>query len=252
MTYNILDGGFDKSGSRIEHVIDVIKKVNPDVLALQETYDFSKNDNELLKKVSTDTNLPYTALSESSLDEEGSYSVGLLSRHPLNEEYSLLDTSYKGSALSSVIDSPFGALSLCSTHLHATSEDERLKELEVVLKFQSKYEKSIILGDHNALSRTDNYGNLSAVEFTHYDLTHFDVTDLAVENYVDTIEHLKIKNRSTHPTIDVGHPISKSQIRTDYIFVTQSLSPNIKSGEVIKTESSEIASDHYPVVVTLD
>ena len=45
----VLNGGFDENGSRIKHIIDVVKEVNPDVLALQETYNFSKNDNELLK-----------------------------------------------------------------------------------------------------------------------------------------------------------------------------------------------------------
>lgn len=243
MTYNILDGGIDDKGSRIEYIIDVIKKAKPDFVAIQEANNFAKNDNELLKRLSKETNLSHYALSRDH--------VVSLSRNPLREEHQFPESSFQSAALSVVINSPIGELSLCNVHLHANSEDERLKEVKAVLNYQSKYKKYIILGDFNALSRSDNYGDLSAREFTHYDLTGFEVTDMLNIDHVDAVANLNVKDRSTHPTIGVGNPISKSPIRIDYMFVTPSLSAHIKDATVIKTQTAEKASDHYPVVITL-
>jgi hypothetical protein len=43
MTYNILHGGIDSNGSRIEYIIDIIKEEIPDFVAIQEAHKFDKN-----------------------------------------------------------------------------------------------------------------------------------------------------------------------------------------------------------------
>lgn len=252
MTYNVLDGGVDSNGSRINYIIDTIKKEKPDFVAIQEAHNFDKNENELLRRVSNETKLPFYALSQGALedDQERSHVVSL-SRYPLQEEYLFPDSTFKYAALSVVIDSPLGKLSICNVHLHAHSEDERVSEAEVVLGYQSKYNKHIILGDFNSLSRSDNYGDLSAREFTHYDLARFEVTDIFNMYLTDAIAHINANNRNTHPTIGVTHRISKTPVRIDYVFLTPSLSTHIKNARIIKTPTAEKASDHYPVVVTL-
>lgn len=243
MTYNILGGGIDDKGSRIEYIIGVIKGANPDFVAIQEASNFAKNDKELLKRLSRETKLPHYALSRDH--------VASLSRYPLREEHQFPGSLFKYAALSVVIDSPLGELSLCNVHLDSHSRNGRLREATAVLRYQSKYKKYIILGDFNALSRSDNYGDLSAQEFTYYDLARFEATDMFNMDHVDAALHLNVKNRSTHPTVGVGHPISKSSIRIDYIFVAPSLSAHLKNATVIKTQTAEKASDHYPVVITL-
>jgi len=262
MTFNIFRGGIDANGSRIEHIINVVNSVNPDFLALQEANNFDKNDYALLKRISAETNLPHYALSQGSLDEDGKRPcvtgvpgershVASLSRYPLRNIHTFLGSSFQCAALSVVVDSPLGELSLCNVHLHAHSEDERLKEIGVVLDYQSKFEKNIILGDCNALSRSDTYGSLSAKEFTYYDLTRFDATDMLNKDHIDSSAHLGVTDRSTHPTHGCPHPLSKSAIRVDYIWVTPSLSCSMQAAAVIKTPDSEIASDHHPLTLTL-
>ncbi len=252
MTNNILEGGIDNKGSRIEHIIDVIKEVNPDFVALQEANNFDENDSELLKTISNETNLPHYALSPGApYPNRKRCPVASLSRYPLRKEHTFPESSFQSAALSVAIDSPLGEISLCNVHLHANSEAERLKEIKVIIKYQSKHENHIILGDLNAISRSDNIPNLSTEESTRYDLTRFDVTDMLGESYVDVVSHVDVSDNSTHPTVGVSHPICKNPIRIDYIFVNPPLASNIKSGAVIKTKASDIASDHYPVVVTL-
>lgn len=262
MTFNILNGGIDAKGSRIEHIINVINDVNPDFLALQEAHNFDKDNYALLRRISEETNLPYYALSQGSRDEDGKrlYATGVrrershvtsLSRYPLRNVHAFLGSAFQTAALSVVIDSPLGEISLCNIHLHAHSEEERLKEIGVILDYQSQFEKNIILGDCNALSRLDTYGSLSAKEFTYYDLTRFDATDVLNKDHIDSAAHLGVTDRSTHPTSGCPHPVSKSDIRTDYIWVTPSLSCFMQAATVIKTPNSEIASDHRPTTLTL-
>jgi len=252
MTYNILEGGIDCNGSRIEYIIDIIKKEKPDFIAIQEASDFDINEFELLKRVSNETKLPYYALSHGTLEgDHKRYYVTSLSRYPLQEKYLFPDSTFQCVPLSVVVDSPLGKLSICNIHLHARSEDERVRESKVILSYQSKYNKHIVLGDFNSLSRLDNYGDLSAYEFTHYDLTRYETTDLYNLNYTDAVAHLNLSDRSTHPTIEVTHKISKTSIRVDYVFLTPSLTTHIKDAKIIKTPTADKASDHYPIVVTL-
>jgi len=253
MSYNILYGGIDEKGSRIEKIIDVINGVKPDFLALQEANHFDESDHALLRRISDETNLPYFALSQGGLYEgKEHFHVASLSRTPLRNLHTFIGSSFQSAALSVVIDSPLGELSLCNVHLHAFSEDERLKEIGVVESHQSKFKLGVVLGDCNAISRLDHYDDRSAKEFTQYDLTRFDSTDMFVNNgYIDSVAHLGIKDRSTHPTHGCKHALSKTDIRIDYIWVTSPLLPFIDVASVIKTPGSEIASDHHPVTLTL-
>jgi len=257
MTYNLLEGGIDSKGYRIPQIIEVINGVKPDFLAVQEANRFDDDGYLLLEMLSSETDLPYYALSEGALYGEKRYHVASLSRYPFQEEYQFPDFEFQSAALSVVINSPFGRLSLCNVHLHSSSEEERLREISAVLDYLSRYDQRIILGDFNALSLLDKdqyeYGDLSDPEFIHYGMTSYATTDMLMrKKYVDVVAYLDVDDRSTHPTSGVPHPISKELVRTDYIFVPHLLFENIELfAEVIKTPISHIASDHYPVVLYL-
>jgi len=252
MTFNIWEGGIDVVGSRTDFIVDVIKEANPDFLALQEANNFDKDSDALLKKISKDIALPYYALSKGTFRDYGKdygkrYHVAILSRYPLREEYKFSDFSFNCAALSVVIDSPLGELSICNLHLHAYSEDKRLNELEVILKYQSRYKNHMLLGDFNSLSYKDNY-DTKTLEVEN----RFDVTDILNKNYTDVTSYLGLDNGSTHPTPVNTDPTITKPIRIDYIFVTPSLTAHAKNPTVIKTAVSEKASDHYPITLTLE
>jgi len=248
MTFNIWEGGIDEPGSRIDSIVDVIKEANPDFLALQEANNFDKDSNALLKKISSDIALPYYALSQGALQKSGKrYHVVVLSRYPLREEHRFSDFLFHCAALSVVIDSPLGEISICNLHLHAFSENIRLNELKVILKYQSQYKNHMLLGDFNSLSHKDEY-DTKTLEVEN----RFDVTDILNKSYTDVASHLALGNRSTHPTPSNIDPTITKPIRIDYIFLTPSLTAHIKNPTVIKTTISEKASDHYPITLTLE
>lgn len=253
MTYNVLDGGFDiKNGSRLDKIINVIKNENPDFLALQETDNFEKNGSEILKRFSEELFLPYYSYaSGEAVPGGGRYHVASLSRCPIIDSHTFSGNIFGGAALSTLVETALGEISFCNIHLNAYSEDHRMDELTVVLEYQSKFEKQIILGDHNALSESDDYGDMSTYEFTHCDLHRSKVIKALEKSYIDTSFYLKTNEMRTHPTEGVEDPISKTQVRIDYIFTKKTLIDYVKKVEVIKTKSTEIASDHYPVTATL-
>lgn len=246
MSFNVLEGGIDEEGSRIEYIKEVIKEVSPDFLALQETNKFDEDNNTLLEEVSGDIGLPHYALSPPGLPHKNGkqYHVVSLSRYPLKNIHMFPDQPFQNGALLTLVDSPLGELAVCNVHLDAYSEDKRLKELKSILQYVSKHTNQILLGDFNSISSDDNY-DIETLEVE----ARFDVIEILKRNYVDIAFHLELDDRTTHPAPPNTDPDFTKPIRIDYIFVSPSLAPRIKDAAVIKTSTSERASDHYPIVV---
>ena len=258
MTFNILNGGFDDTSSRIEHIVSVINGVKPDFLALQEANHFDKNDNALLKRISDETELPHYALSQGSLDEKGErYHVASLSRYPLRSVYAFPSSSFQSAALSVVISSPVGELSLCNVHLNSSSGNSRVKEIKEVLSHQSRFENNIILGDCNTLDPDawhliEERGNPKSEEFVRYDLANCKVTDvLTEEGYVDAAKYLGVEDRTSHPTPGCPHSICTTPVGLDYFWVEERLRSSLKESAFVRTPTAQKASDHYPATLTL-
>jgi len=247
MSFNILEGGIDEWGSRIEHIKKVIKEVSPDFLALQEASKFDENNNKLLKEIGRDIGLPHYALSPGSVyKDEKQYHVVSLSRYPLKNIHMFSGKPFETGALLTLIDSPFGELAICNLHLNVYSEDKRLKELKVIFKYISKYTNQILLGDFNSISSDDNY-DLDTLEVE----ARFDVIDLLKQNYVDIAFHLGLDDRTTSSLSSNTNIGFINPVRIDYIFVTPSLATHATDVTVIKTPTSERSSDHYPIVATI-
>lgn len=131
MTYNILEGGIDSSGSRIEYIVDIIKKEDPDFVAIQEASDFDINEYELLKRVSNETKLPYYALSQGTLaSDQKIFHVASLSRYPLQEEYLFPGSTFQCAlfpwSLIRFLENSQFVISICM-HVQKMKELERLR-----------------------------------------------------------------------------------------------------------------------------
>ncbi len=257
LTYNILHGGEDENKSRIPMILNIIKSISPNVAAIQEANKFDKNDYAKLKQFKI--NFPYSAYSEGLISKSGRrYDVVTISSIPLKKA-SDFDTSTRNGNLNISIDSEFGKISICNTHLSPKTEDERLIELSKIIESQSKYEHKIILGDLNSLSRLDKYeqkvfdsfNDKQKRKFLKKGTPQYDVTDLLTNlEYVDVTAFLnQIGNTvPTNSNVDVAHECA---LRLDYIFVSKSLINKVSNIEIIKNSLTEQASDHYPLVLHL-
>jgi len=248
MTFNILTGGTDEEGSRIDFIKEAISEASPDFVALQEANDFQKDNRKLLKEVSQHVGLRYYALSTGSMRERKRYHLASLSRYPFKKKYIHSQAPFSIEApISTVIDSPLGELSICNLHLDAWAENKRLKELEIILRDESQYKNQILLGDFNSVSRHDSY-DVERLEVE----PRFDVTDVLRQDYVDVASHLELEDRNTFPAQANKSLAFTRPIRIDYIFVVASLASRIRGGSVIKTPTTDQASDHYPFVITIE
>lgn len=239
MTFNILTGGIDTYESRIEYIKKVISDASPDFVAVQEANNFDNANDTLLKEVSQHIALPYYALSPGSDLEGEHFNVASFSCYPFKEIHRFSGPLFQCAALLTVIDSSLGELAICNIQLGVETghaEDDRLREIEAVLKHVAGYENQILLGDLNSISLDDDY-ELETLQVE----PRFDVTNMLNQDYVDIASYLELDDKITHPTASNKHPDYTMPIRIDYIFVTPSLASRVKIATVIKTETSEQA-----------
>ena len=250
MTYNIFNGAVNK----LPQIIEIVNAESPDYLTLNEANTFAKNDNEILKRFAQATNFPYFDL---ALSGQRDYHVAVFSKYPLKKIQKLQPLAR--ACLVAVIDTEFGQLSIASLHLTPFTEDLRHEEINLVVDLQKQYPNKILTGDMNSLSRIDNYDENIIKEFNEIQLkkfteegnTRYDAIDKILSTgYYDTAVQVNKNEKYTVPTksnLDTAH----SQLRLDYIFVSQPLLDHLSFYDVIKNDLTDGASDHYPIVAEL-
>lgn len=250
MTYNILNGG--EAG--LDLVIDVVKKESPDFLTINEANTFSGQENKLLKEFADKTGFKYYEL---GLSGEYDYHVAVLSKYPLKQIQKL--QPLMRACLISVIETELGEISVASLHLTPYTEDLRHPEIDLILNYQSKFENKILMGDMNSLSPNDdyspemvaNFNDMQMKKFTTDGKLRFDaIGKILSKGYIDSAVKLGKNKEHTAPTAINEHS-AHSDMRLDYVFVSESLVPYLQNYRVVKNELTERASDHYPVIVEL-
>ncbi|MBI4599968.1 endonuclease/exonuclease/phosphatase family protein [Candidatus Uhrbacteria bacterium] len=250
MTYNILNGG--QQG--IDAIIEVVRREAPDYLTLNEANTFAADDNRLLKEFAGRAGFPFFDI---ALSGEHDYHVAVFSTYPLRETHKL--TPLMRACLIARIDTECGPISIASLHLTPFTEDMRDEEIDRIIKFQKSCPNRILMGDMNSLSRYDGYdpgmvehfNDMQLKKFTTNGNLRFDAIDKIMSvGYHDTAVELGKNNEYTAPTA-INEFAAHSNMRLDYIFLSESLTPYLKDYRVIKNELTENASDHYPVVAEL-
>jgi exodeoxyribonuclease-3 len=250
MTYNILNGG--EAG--IDLVIDVVKQHAPDYLTINEANTFTANGHAILKKIANEANFPYYEL---ALSGEYDYHVAALSKYPFKKVQKL--TPLMRACIIALVETELGDISIASLHLTPYTEDLRHPEIDLITNYQKQYKNTILMGDMNSLSKYDNYDENMIKNFNEMQLKKFTTDERlrldAIEKilsvgYFDSAYELKKNEEYTAPTA-INEYGAHSNMRLDYIFLSQSLLPHLKSYEVVKDEHTEKASDHYPVCIEL-
>jgi exodeoxyribonuclease III len=257
LSYNILYGGQDRHGSRLPKILDAISHINADCALIQEANRFDENLFSILGSSARALGFDHAAMSAADdIDGLGGYSVATFSRN----EFRAIDTfhgKFRNAALQTVIDTDLGQISICNIHLTPGSEDDRLRELAVVLDAQRKYDFKIIAGDFNSLSPEDHYDADMIAQFNQTQKRKFTRTNrlrvevisrVLDEGMIDVARALGKSHELTVPTkmaVDAAH---KTPLRIDYVFASQKLVPYIGQFGVEKNALTDHASDHYPIV----
>lgn len=249
MSYNIKDGGADRDGSsRLDLIAEVIRALDPDVVALQEANEFETRGERRRFELERATGMR----SLLGLSPSG-YHGALLVRQP---DYRVLSWHTASPSTNRVLTearvlTPSGTrLRVAGVHLDPFSAEARL--LGVLHAVSAP--PGILMGDFNA-SRADDPGVPEALErlpaFYRVRVAGLDgrVDDRPLQaaeaaGYVDLFA-------SAHPGRHVASFPSVG-VRFDYLFATPDLAERLVRCEVYDAPPADRASDHLPIYADID
>jgi exodeoxyribonuclease III len=255
-SYNLWNGA-DKSFNRL---IDFAKTQAFDVLCLQEINGWQNNDFARLKEFVDRAEYDDYIFGNSNSE----YKMATVSMLPIEFSDIYVEGFWHCVILSRIQVDGF-EITVVHVHLDPWHEEPRLKELQRLFNLIDINRPTIIVGDINSVSREDNYppeflSELQKRNFTKFGQNSLDyrVTDyLANAGLVDAAAKIG-KFDTTAPSLFGTYssheeiPASEAPARIDYFFVSENLAPLIKNYEVIKTNTTNHISDHYPIVLTLE
>lgn len=260
ITYNILVGMRLDTAKGKPQFTSWVKKMKPDILALQEVTGFTQTSLEELGK---QYGHPYAVL----LVEGEKYPVSLTSAFPISNVQKVSDNMDRG-----FIQAEINGYSVIVLHLTPFDYRKGREEIDVVLahiKSQPKQKKWMIMGDFNALSPIDsmNYQDGRMIQnFKNYEknypgrkkldngaLDYQIITKVLDAGFIDV---LKLQHKGFVKTVHPkrfepknGEDVSS---RIDFIFVSKDLKKKVSSSKVIVDDFTDNYSDHYPVLMEIE
>ena len=215
------------------------------MVALQEANLFDQDD--ILQRVSSELSLPFYVLTQGALYEDNQrYHVVTFSRYPIISTHDFPDGNFQSAALSILLKTETGPISICNVHLHSYVEEKRMQELGSILKYQSQFQDQIILGDFNAISRVDEYSS----NVTEFELK-YDVTDRMNIEHIDLFAQGTEKPVPSYPTQGISDHSYLESRRLDYMFASLDLGRRLTSAVVDTSNLAHQASDHFPLIAEL-
>lgn len=251
LDWNILNGGED----RLDDIVRKIRDKNPDVVTLQECFEWSeRNFEDFAEKIG----LNHYAISDSPVYKErkGKHYAAIFSKYHLGNINRF--TGLEQGVVGATIQFDSRSVRVYSVHLHHLYAEKRMKAFTEISKDAKCHGDVMIIGDYNSITESDSW---STVGF----LGHkgFDVIEAVRQNYHDAFlllhgndfERLKADGLAhTYPSgpyIDrVREETGRKEPlqRIDYVFVSGSLKDRIRLVEHLRVGFS----DHDPVYCVID
>jgi len=250
LSYNILDGGT----GRADQLADVIASQRADLVALVAAEDEAVLDH-LARRL--DMDVLFAA--------GNTHASALLTRWPVRESinHAPLHKDLEKSFLEATVVDPTGrAWTLGVLHLHAhgteADEDQRLRELEIVLKAFSPHRAAgrphLLCGDFNANAPYQLIDPAQCKPRTQKEwqqngggLPRRAVQKVLNEGYIDPLRAADPQASETTGSFNTQSPGQ----RVDYVFAHGFAPGQIQRAWVERSGKAKDASDHYPVGVEM-
>lgn len=251
---NIFEGC--KESQRLDRIINFINQETPDILGLSELYDWDKDDHKKLKYFLSKAYFKYQVFATSKYNRP----VGLFSIYPI-KQYKIVRKVFQTPLIKAkirLVNNKFTTIIL--THLRAKNEDLRLKEIDIIFKNISLKEPTVLMGDLNSLSLEDNYkerlllkkaANIGLTKFGTIHLRRDVISRILKFGLIDTVKLFSKKFEYSVPTTYNKDKAHFAKLRLDYMFVTKKLLPKVKRSVIIRNQTTNQLSDHYPIVLEL-
>ncbi|MBD3338625.1 MAG: hypothetical protein GF353_05935 [Candidatus Lokiarchaeota archaeon] len=259
LTYNVWYG-FTKVPDRKSLWLDWMKSQNPDIVFLQELNEYNP---ELLKKDAEFWGHQFSVL----LKQDG-FPTGVTSKYPIEDIQRYLEGFHHG-----LIRTKIKGIYFYCVYLHPSNWEFRKNEINLILDDIRKLPENaniVLAGDFNTFSPHDkSYYSHQLLEpfFAKRDKEYneqnlngesLDYTVLLtlIDNGFSDLEYLMRNDEytftGTFPTliekpIDHGH-----HRRLDYVFSTSELSNYVHRASIISNDTTQILSDHLPIIVDFE
>jgi exodeoxyribonuclease-3 len=253
MTYNILTGGVDDDGSsRLEGVAEVVQRVQPDILVLNECNELEREGRQSSFWLERALGMRI-ALAFANTGYHVAIALRTTGRGQLAQVHALR-RGFHHAALVAKIGWGSRELTLIGTHLCPFMSEVRLKEAAILVRYARHDEPVLLAGDLNSISPHD---------VQHQDMTRWsekrrernlmpgtDTIDTRVLQRFESAGFVDVFQRQhpdgfhhTVPT-DRVEPDSIPQ-RIDYILASPPLASAVTHTEIVRGGAAEWASDHY-------
>jgi exodeoxyribonuclease-3 len=247
--------GIHPGEKRYQRLIEFVRVEDPDILGLLELNDWNKDDFAILKDFLSHTKFQNHIFGQANSD----FHLAIFSKHPLLKKESLPEKI--GHGLAHVeIEFEKGILSVFLTHLTPGTEDARVREMNQILSYVQPNSPTVIMGDLNSLSPNDPYQDAELLEvFRKSEIKKFGV-DTVRKDLISKLQNAGFKDSSvltdspfepTVPTRFNSDPAHATELRLDYIFLSNNLKNHLAKYDVVKNSETDQISDHYPVLVEL-
>lgn len=249
LSYNVYNG-FQSDPSIEKQYVNWIRKIDPDIIAYQEMNKFTQ---DRIEKFAAKYDHSYAVLSKT----EG-YPVALSSKHPIVNVQKVIDNMTHAYLYATINNTHVFVV-----HFSPSYYEKRAEELQRVLAHAAtlpKGDKILIMGDFNALDRTDadQYGEELLANMLARDKKHdqknlndgaldYSVMDqLPSAGYKDT--YWLVNNQYKH-SLPTKKYLTRATRRIDYIWANPAIEKEIKKAVIIHDNDTEEISDHYPVYI---
>jgi exodeoxyribonuclease III len=253
LSYNVLEG-FRGDSLVKKDFINWAKKLEPDIIAFQEMNNFTQKQ---IEQFAAGYGHPYAVMSKTD-----GYPVALTSKYPIVNVQKVLDNMHHGYLVANI-----NRINVIVIHFSPISYRKRQLEVKEVLARADLIpadEMTVVMGDFNALSEKDasyysendlkvmkerelndnRIRNLNNGKFD-YSITR----DMENAGFKDILWHFRKDFQPTMPTKSYKAEHVK---RIDFIYVNAPLEKKAVSAEIIRDDVTDIISDHYPVLVTVN
>ena len=259
MTYNTLFAGFDGIvGNRRQVQLDIIKQQNPDLLLLQEAKGFQAAGGNLLFE--TERVLGMRGfLAEAPVTGQHTAIFIKPQISPMSFETDTAHFHHAASILRFTVSGSPQPFTAINVHLCPNGPDVRKREVSYLANYADPASRVIICGDFNSISPDDDEPKGLETLPARYRMRYVNETGRADRS---TLTFLKsagfidigaVLNDKT-PTVP-GAGFKNTEFvpfRSDYVLATTVLREAATHYEVIRNPASDIASDHYPIIVQFD
>ena len=263
ITHNVWYGFTQKPEPRHGEWKQWMARQSPDVVSLQELNGFSAND---LAEDAASWGHSY-----SEILKKGGFPTGITSRYPISDVRRIQEGFHHGLLRCQIRDVWFYVV-----HFHPSNYKKRIEEARLlkqdITHLPGENPRIVLAGDFNAFSPEDecHYGKdanlisffeqLDLTKSSSRNLNHGKIDYGAIEailgqGFIDVVASQRSADSpyvGTFPTRLIDDKDHGPDRRIDYIFVSPNLRKGVSSAGILRDATTELLSDHIPVVVVID